>query len=468
MYRLLPKSLRKKWRKTTQDSFANVISGAGMRGDKSQSGIFTPSAIANNEIALETLYVESWAARKIINTPVDDSFIYPRDFIELSEQENKRLDDFNKNIALDERIKQALKAARLFGTAFLVLVSDDNVLQTPLNLNAKIFALKNILVITRFDATVVDYDHDITSTNFNRPLFYQFNLPGNPKLTVHHSRVIRVDGLNTLTTHRWKSGYSRDWGISILVDLYTLITQEESAASAVNYLLNEASIPILKIPDLQDALAGSPDTMGGSPQESISPVDRIVQKINDIKSIYRTLYLDASMELDRLEPSFNNIANIFNKFHLRLSAAADIPETRLFGKCPAGLNSTGDSDAQNYAIHIAALQQHVLRPIYDKIDPLVIKTLKLSLPVVNYEFRKLVDISDDKRADMQLKNAHRDVQYLLHGILSPEEVRQSLHDNVTYPINPNEVIDDIEKLESDRLAQQLEAQDASPKGKIPC
>ena len=409
------------------DAFMNRIAGAGMRGDTSQTGVFVKSPIAENQSSLETLYVESWAAQKIIDIPVDDQFIYPRTFKDLSDSESDKIVEYQKALRINDRIRQGLKASRLFGTAFIIMVSDDNVMQTPLNMAAKILNLKNLIVADRFHASVVEWDHDIASPNFNNPLIYQFNITGITPLLVHHTRVIRVDEIKKLTSEKWRSGYTGDWGISALTPLYNLITQEEGIATAANYLLNEASIPILKVPELKDALAGHKDA---------DNIDTLVAKQNDIKSIYRTTYLDAEMDLSRLEPSLDHIAELFDKFHLRMAAAADIPETRLLGKCPSGLNSTGESDIQNYAMHVSAMQERILRPIYNKLDKLMLKTLGLDNITLDYEFRKLVDISDDKKADIELKNAQRDIQYLINGILSPEEIRQNLYDTVTYDIEP--------------------------------
>ena len=398
-----------------------------MSADKSQTGVFIRSEIADNQTALETIYVESWAAKKIIDIPVDDQFVYPRTFKDLSDGESDKIIEYQKELRINDRIRQALKASRLFGTSFIIMVSDDNVMQTPLNMDAKILNLKNLIVADRFHASVVEWDHDIASPNFNNPLIYQFNITGINPLLVHHTRVIRIDEIKKLTSEKWRSGYIGDWGISALTPLYNLITQEEAIATAANYLLNEASIPILKVPELKDALAGHQDA---------DNIDTLVAKQNDIKSIYRTTYLDAEMDLSRLEPSLDNFADLFDKFHLRMAAAADIPETRLLGKCPSGLNSTGDSDIQNYAMHVSAMQERILRPIYNKLDKLMLKTLGMDNITLDYEFRKLVDISDDKKADIELKNAQRDIQYLMNGILSPDEVRQNLYDTVTYDIDP--------------------------------
>ena len=412
------------------DSYLNYLSGAGMRSDKSQSGFFAPNSIANNPVALETLYVESWAARKIIDIPVDDMFIYPRSIKDMSDGEDDRLIELQKKLQINARIREALKASRIYGTAFMVLISDDNLLTTPLNIDAEVFNFSNILIIDRFHARVIELGRDITSPNFNQPLLYQFTINGVTPFKIHHTRVIRIDGITPLITDKWHSNYNREWGVSILAPLHDIITQEEGVANVANYLLNEASIPILKA-DIKDALAGATDSTS---QENPS---KIASNFSNLKSVYRMAMIDKNMELSRLEPDLDNFAELFDKFHLRMAAAADIPQTRLFGKCPAGMNSTGDSDAQNYAMHVSAMQERALRPIYDQLDKLMLKTLRIPERTIEYEFKKLLDISDDKKADIELKNAQRDMQYLINGVITPEEIRKNLYEKTTYDIDPD-------------------------------
>ncbi len=319
----------------------------------------------------------------------------------------------------------------------------------------------NIIVADRFHARVAEWDSDIESPNFNQPLLYEFTIRGLKTFKIHYTRVIRIDGIAPLISDKWHGVYTREWGPSVLVPLHDIITQEAGVANVAHYLLNEASIPILKIPGVQDALAGDPEAM------SELPIDQLVGRVNNFKSIYRTTYLDEQMDMSRLEPNLSNFAELFDKFHLRMAAAADIPETRLFGKCPAGLNSTGDSDAQNYAMHVSAMQERVLRPIYDQLDQLMLKSLRIPERTIEYEFKKLLDISDDKKADIELKHAQRDMQYVINGVITPEEVRQNLYENTTYDIDPDKqplgINEDMRLALEHQLRQQTEAQ--SKKGK---
>lgn len=54
-----------------------------------------------------------------------------------------------------------------------------------------------------------------------------------------------------------------------------------------------------------------------------------------------------------------------------IAGACEIPVTKLFGRSPAGMNATGESDLSNYYDMIEERKETMLRPVYDKILPLL-------------------------------------------------------------------------------------------------
>ena len=54
-----------------------------------------------------------------------------------------------------------------------------------------------------------------------------------------------------------------------------------------------------------------------------------------------------------------------------LSGASRIPVTKLFGRSPAGMNATGESDLRNYYDYVDTLRENVLRPILERILPVL-------------------------------------------------------------------------------------------------
>jgi hypothetical protein len=410
--------LFKKNKVKIKDSFVNRASGAGSKSDKNTGSFFSNDGLSGSKLALEESYVESWAAAKIIDIPVDDMFIYSRNLINVNSKDRDTIHSFYVELSIESKIKKAIKASRLYGSAFMILISDDDLLINPLNTNNRSFNLKNIIVVDRFNTSILNNDNDIMSTNFNKPLVYRFNIINKSTLDVHHSRVIRVDGITSLSEDGFQS-HDRNFGVSELVRCMSVITKEESLASGVNQMIQEASVPIIKVPDFKDSMAGAPD--------EASP-DQLATEINSLKSVYRTLYLDSEMDVSRLEVNFSNIPDMFDKYHTRLSAAADIPATRFFGTSPLGLGSTGDHESGNYATKIASMQNNILRSIFDKLDKIMINSLKLNIEF-RYDFDSIVDISEEVKADVYLKKAQANQIYIQNGVVTVEDIAQSLMDS---------------------------------------
>lgn len=417
------------------DNYTNLRTGAGLRSDKARGGFWTFDSLANNKQQLEAMYVGSWSASKIINIPVDDMFIYPRIISGLADQQLTKFDNFCESLNVDQKISQAMKAGRLYGTAFLLMVTNDNVMTAPLNTDASILQLKNLIVIDRFNTQVVEFDRDFTSPNFMKPKYYTFELYEAAPITVHYSRVIRIDSITPLTINSWQSGYNQYWGISEIVRCLGAIQNEENIADVVDYLMQESSVPMLKIEDLKDALAGEQDAFDNTK----TTIETFVGKINDLKSNYRTTYLDSDMDMSRLQVNFAGIPDVIDRFNNRLAAVADIPQTRFFGRSPAGFNATGDSDMANYGMMVSAMQQRMLKPIYDKLDILIGKTLGIK-QTIEYRFKPLVEASITEQSQADWQNAQRDQIYMANSVLTPEEVKRNLYDNRTY----SDITPDIE------------------------
>ena len=54
-----------------------------------------------------------------------------------------------------------------------------------------------------------------------------------------------------------------------------------------------------------------------------------------------------------------------------MAGAAEIPATKLFGRSPQGMNSTGEADLRNNYDLIAQMQERMLRPALEKLLPVM-------------------------------------------------------------------------------------------------
>ena len=85
-------------------------------------------------------------------------------------------------------------------------------------------------------------------------------------------------------------------------------------------------------------------------------------------------------EYESHQYTFAGLGEVYDRFMMDVAGAAEIPVTKLFGRSPAGMNATGESDMQNYYDTIEERQESELRPIYDKLLPIMMLSCFGAIP----------------------------------------------------------------------------------------
>ena len=418
--------------------YRNPLTGAGGFGDKSEGGLFVPNRYVARQ-QLETLYVQSWACRAFIDLPVDDMFIRWRTMNSMSEEQGFQFTKVEQKHRVRMQVARAMKSGRLFGTGFLVMVSKEAAMDTPLDVNQmRSGDLQRLTVFDRYHASLHydDYDLDPTSPTYEEPLMYRFYTRYGAEWKVDASRVIRFDGITPLTDRGWES-YQREWGVSEVIPVLLSIMQDVAVAGGVAHLAAEASVPVVKLSNFRDTLAGdNPDP------DELTP-EQMGELMTMYRSIYRTLYMDVQDEYERVNVSFAGLPDLLDRFAIRLAAAAHIPATRFWGRSPVGMNATGDSDMLNYDISVAALQTNQLTGPFLRLDEVLAKDAGVPADSVRYTWPSLMDISPETQA-MNAKTKAQAV-YLAKqsGEIDDNEGRAALNGDPFFgrlePLKPEEV-----------------------------
>ncbi|MBM6985416.1 MAG: DUF1073 domain-containing protein [Acidaminococcaceae bacterium] len=103
--------------------------------------------------------------------------------------------------------------------------------------------------------------------------------------------------------------------------------------------------------------------------------------------------------------TFGGIADTYDRFMMDVAGAAETPVTKLFGRSPAGMNATGESDMQNYYDVIEEKQESILRPIYDKLLPIMAMSALGAVPDdLDFEFNAVRRPDEDEMSDLASKN----------------------------------------------------------------
>ena len=409
--------------------YENLLSGAGGRSDKAAAGGFYPTVFTSRH-RLDTIYVESWAAAKIIDIPVDDSCIRWRAFESDDKRSLDRMRDAEQRHDVRGRLSRAMKMGRLYGTGLLVMVTREAPLEEPLVVErVKEGDLVSLLPVDRYDATVETRNADLFAPTFGEPLRYrlQVQVPGSnvSDVVVHASRVLRFDGRRPLSLRGWESGYERDWGVSELVQVLTSITQDAGIASGIAHLAQEASMLVVKLKDYQEAITG-----GGLGPDAMTAAE-IAEAINVYKSLWQTIFTDKDSEISRVAVAWPGLPDLLDRFPRRMAAAADIPATRFFGQSPVGMNATGESDMRNYALRVAAMQERLLTGPLFHLDAVLARDAGLGEPLP-YHWLSLMDQSEQDQAAVSKMRAEAVGIAMTHNLADEDEGRSALSGDVLF------------------------------------
>jgi len=380
----------------TSGGITNYSSGMGTSLDKAEDSFFLPTRFFWST-PLEVLVVQSWVARNFINIPVMDMFIRWREWVGDDASVAAKMAEVELKHKVTDKLAKAMKSARQYGTAVIVLMTKEAPLTAPLNMNRiRPGDLTNLLVLNRYELTVPERQEDMRDSNFGMPEFYDLHPHRGAarQERVHHSRLLRFDGIEAGTDSGFIS-YEWDWGISALVPLITSLLQDATVAAAAAHLTQEASIPVLKSKRLREAVSSKLAVL----DPKVMTPEQIGRQINRSKSIWRLFMLDKdNEEFERVEVNLAGWADLLDKFPGRVAAAAQIPQTRFMGRSPAGMNATGESDMDNYIMMMEAERARMLPSRLKVLDEVLARDAGIKM-VPDFEWRSLLELGDKEKAE---------------------------------------------------------------------
>ena len=347
-----------------KDAIVNVLTGQGGSGDAGAHNQVAPVQISKLEAA--TLYDSYWLARKVVDIPVEDMLKNGRNITNLTDEELKRYNEAWKALKVNEVIATGLKWSRIFGGAAIIPVNNDMNLADPHKPSN--FTNGRLHRLVAVDATMLPpsegagYELDITSPYYDMPKAFQ-----HAGTSIDVSNLVICKGAQT-TKHEILDtmNVARFWGISIYKYGKEAIVNATAALENAASMIASNNVDYLKVPQLYDLITqcADPTELQNIEQAFLARVSQMSRH----KSMYNTAVIDESESIERLKYDFTGIPQIIHEELTAVSGAYDIPLTRLTGIAPAGLNSTGQGDLNNYNSNIVAQAETKLCPVYDAID----------------------------------------------------------------------------------------------------
>lgn len=377
----------------TFDAFMNVFARTGHGQPNHMEGTQYPmTRFTQNYALMNSLYRGSWITRRIIDTIPKDMlkkwFNYVSD---IDPETLNLLQKAERKTRIKTSILDGLIWGRLYGGAagIMMIEGQEDILAEPLDLDSVMPGdFKGLLIVDRWSGIYPQLElvSDYSDPEFGLPRHYQFSDPAiQEKPLVHHSRVVRFEGDNL---SKWEKQAENYWGASKMESVLEELKKRDNTSANIAGLVFLANLRILKMNDLGEML-------GAGNNKAQQDMFNTIQAQNWLQSNFGMYVMSKDDEFQSIRTSFSDLDDIYECFMMDIAGAAQIPVTRLFGRSPAGMNATGESDLQNYYDVIEDEQTAHLRPVLDKVLPvLCMSTLGHVPDDLDYMFNPIRTPSD--------------------------------------------------------------------------
>lgn len=351
------------------DAFSNPVFRLGYGSQSPLEATEYPlTRMTDNYALLNSLYRDNWVVQNVVGIIPDDmtkKWFTPAGAV--SPEHISELDKAMRVTQLKEKINTGLKWGRLYGgAAGLILIrGQENMLETPLDLEMVMpGAFAGLYILDRWCGVTpgAGLVNDMSDSDFGLPEYYTINGgEGRIAARVHHSRIIRFTGRDLPYLERIAEMH---WGESEVEALYSDVVKHDNVSSNMAALTFRANVDTMEVQNLDQLFSVTSgemqrrfwDTMQA---QSVMKSNFGMQLVNKGDQIHNTQY------------SFTGLQEVYDSMCLDLSGASHIPVTKLFGRSPAGMNATGESDLQNYYDYVDTLRESKLKPILYKLLPVL-------------------------------------------------------------------------------------------------
>lgn len=409
----------------TQDAFQNPLA---------RTGAFMPNLLEATNYQLtrftwnwkeiNTLYREHWVIRRIIDTVPGDMLKNGYKILsQLKPEQQRRLKRIERQTKIMDKIEEGLCWGRLYGGAVgLILIrGHEDILDQPLEFDDIMpGSFKGMLVMDRWSGVSSDLEliKDISNPDFGYPEYYRVNVDGMASgIRVHHSRICRFIGRNLPYIERIAEQH---WGSSELEHVIEELRKRDNVSWNTALLTFMANIKVLKLDGMAQALATGTE-------KALQGLYSTIQAQNALLNNNGMVVLGENEDYQSHQYAFSGLGEVYDRFMMDVAGAAEIPVTRLFGRSPAGMNSTGESDMQNYYDAIEQKQKTYLQPVLDKILPIMLMSEFGGIPDdFDYTFNPVRQLSDSDMVEFAAKNTDSVTKAFMAGMISQKVALKEL------------------------------------------
>ena len=315
---------------------------------------------------LNSLYRDNWVVQNVIGIIPDDML---RKWFTLSGPLDPdrllALEQVQRTTALRESLNEGLRWGRLYGGAsgLILLRGQESMLDRPLDLDLILpGSFQGLYILDRWCGITPELGLVCDGRGRMVPEFYTICGEGGAAAArVHHSRLIRFIGRELPYLERTAELY---WGESEVEALYQDVVKHDNVAANMAALTFRANTDTMEVQNLDQLFSLSS-------RETQRRFWEMMQAQSVLKSNFGMQLVNKGDQIKNNQYTFTGLEEVYEAMCLDLSGASRIPMTKLFGRAPAGMNATGESDMQNYLDYIDTLRENRLRPILEQLLPVL-------------------------------------------------------------------------------------------------
>lgn len=390
------------------DSFRNAVTGLAVYGRDKRMATEIDGARELSEVQLSALYDGNDLAHQLVAKPIQAEFRNWVDFTGLDPEVNEAMINYVRKVQLRPRFKAARTWEDIFGGGVLYFTFNDGARSEsePLNESA-IKSIIKIQAVSRYRCTIKERD----------PISKEPTMFTIASIDVHASRCIFFPGPECTPITRDKNG---GWGNSVYTQTYQTLADTAAAFGSISSIIQTFVQRIIRIPGVQAAMmAGKEDILR-----------RRVSLIDEAMSIINAVVLGDGEEYETKTASVQGMPDLVDRQMMMLCASGNIPMTVLFGRSPAGLNATGESDVKLWEDRITDQREERTRPRLHRAFEFCF--LAKDGPTGgkmpdgwSFKFNPLSSPSMKELAEIHLTQSQADANYIDKQVLSEETVQLS-------------------------------------------
>lgn len=443
-----------------EDGYVNLLNKYGTKQDNSEAYKFEREPVIP-DMQLTGLYEGNGLFSKIIDTPAEEALKHGFDLNLKSNEMNAFVDEVLDDLEWDEKATTAIKWARLYGGALIVMLIDDGRgLEEPVDWEH----IRSIDELRVYERSIVQpdyaslYQQDYGGkgignrvSKFGQPEYYYVSsIYGSFK--VHESRCLVFR--NGVLPEQTSNATYLFWGMPEYVRIRRALRETVTAHTDSVKLLERSVQAIYSMKGLASLLT----TDDGENQ-----VLKRLQLVDTSRGLLNSIAIDSEGEqYDFKTFQFSGVKDVIDATCNMLSALTNIPQTILFGRSPAGMNATGDSDFESYYNFVEKIQRLMLKRNLRTLLDIVFRAGIASgdvteEPDYKLEFNPLWSLSDTEQATVDqtkaqtaLVKAQTAQAYVDMQALDPTEVRRRLASDEEFDVE-----DIISEDDEDDLLQSL-------------